>query len=60
MKKQHDLKRAFSAAAFYPSHITYPRPTPHRPGAFSCPHSPSPLRLSPVLLWPLYARCTAL
>ena len=28
-----------SAPVFYPSHITYPRPTPHRPGAFSCPYS---------------------
>ena len=23
--------------------IAHPRPTPHRPGAFSCPHSPGPL-----------------
>lgn len=36
-----------------PIHTTHPRPTPHRPGAFSYPHSPGPhSRLSPVLLWP--------
>ena len=55
---QNNPNYAFPSPVFYLSHITHPRPTPHRPGAFSCPHSPGPRSIiscaSVTFLRPLY------